>query len=123
VKTGGKKNIRAAFRKAVFQRSKYRCECCGVLGRDRQGGDDHIRFHRSQAGELHDLDAHHITNRNEMPGGGYVAENGIAVCDACHLKAEEFWSTGVAVEGFSPEELYERIGSSYEAAVKASERL
>lgn len=68
-----------------------------------------------------ELDAHHITNRNEMPKGGYVAENGISVCDDCHLKAEQFWSTGIAVEGFSPEELYTKIGSSYDEAVAASD--
>lgn len=27
-----------------------------------------------------DLDAHHITDRNEMPNGGYVPENGISLC-------------------------------------------
>lgn len=69
------------------------------------------------------LDAHHITDRTEMPNGGYVKENGISVCDDCHLKAEEFHSTGTAVEGFSPDDLYQKIGSSHEKAVTAAEKL
>lgn len=69
------------------------------------------------------LDAHHITNRDDMPNGGYVKENGISVCDECHLKAEAFWSTGESVDGFSPEDLYKIIGSSLEQATKASELL
>ena len=58
-----------------------------------------------------------------MPNGGYVKENGISVCDDCHLKAEEFHSTGTAVEGFSPDDLYKKIGSSHEQAVAAAEKL
>jgi hypothetical protein len=58
-----------------------------------------------------------------MPNGGYVKQNGISVCDDCHLKAEAFWSTGEAIEGFSPEDLYNLIGSSLEIATKASEKL
>ncbi len=69
------------------------------------------------------LDAHHITDRNEMPNGGYVKENGISVCDDCHLKAEEFHSTGIAVEGFAPADLYQKIDSSHEKAVAAAEKL
>jgi hypothetical protein len=69
------------------------------------------------------LDAHHITDRTQMPHGGYVKENGISVCEECHLKAEAFWSTGTAVEGFAPDELYKLIGSSYEAAVTASQTI
>lgn len=109
-----KRAIRSAFRKAVFERAGYRCECCGVAGYDRQSDQVHGKV---------ELDAHHITNRNEMPNGGYVKENGISVCDDCHLKAEEFWSTGKAPDGFSPTELYELIGSRLEEAVSASELL
>lgn len=58
-----------------------------------------------------------------MPNGGYVKENGISVCDECHLKAEEFWSTGEAVEGFSPDDLYKLINSSFDEAVKSSTKL
>ena len=58
-----------------------------------------------------------------MPNGGYVKENGISLCPTCHEKAEVFHSTGTALPGWAPEDLYRLIGSSYEQAVKASERL
>jgi hypothetical protein len=55
-----------------------------------------------------------------MPNGGYVPENGISLCkvdENCHLKAER------CEPGYDPGALYERIGSSYEAAFEASEGL
>jgi hypothetical protein len=67
-----------------------------------------------------ELDAHHIVNRNDMPNGGYVKENGITLCkvgENCHLKAEE------AQEGFDAETLFRLIGSSQQKAERASERL
>jgi hypothetical protein len=70
-----------------------------------------------------ELDAHHITDRTLMPNGGYVKENGISLCPTCHEKAEVFHSTGTALEGWAPEDLYKKVGSSYELAVEASERL
>jgi hypothetical protein len=69
------------------------------------------------------LDAHHITDRNLMPNGGYVKENGISLCGDCHEKAEEYHRTGVAIQGYSPDDLYAVIGSSYDDAVKASKEL
>jgi 5-methylcytosine-specific restriction endonuclease McrA len=109
-----KKQVRAAFRVAVFTRDGYRCRCCGVVGRDRQADPD---------GPLPPLDAHHITDRTLMPHGGYVPENGISVCDCCHLLAEQFWQTGTPAPGFAPDDLYRRIGSSLERAEAASHRL
>lgn len=97
-----KKKIRQNFREAVFARDGGRCCFCPITEK---------------------LDDHHITDRNEMPNGGYVKENGIYVCHSHHMMAEVFHSTGVALPGFSPEDLYKAIGSSYEEAVKASERL
>lgn len=98
-----KKRVRAAFRDAVFARDRHRCRTCGEADKP--------------------LDAHHITDRNLMPGGGYVPENGIALCPTCHEKAEVFHQTGSALPGFSPEELYKLIGSSETLARKASQRL
>jgi len=106
--SAGKKAIREAFRTATFKRDGHKCRKCGVP-------DSKVK-----------LDAHHITNREAMPNGGYVAENAVSLCDienGCHFKAEEFYRTGVAVPGYSPEELYRLIGSSYEKAVRASEKL
>ena len=55
------------------------------------------------------LDAHHITDRNLMPNGGYTLANGISLCPPCHEKAEVFHSTGTALPGFSPDDLYRII--------------
>ena len=100
---------------AVFERDGHRCRVCG-------------------AGNCR-LDAHHVTNRNEMPNGGYVAENGITLCDTCHEKAEVWHASrhthaeprkaavGEAEPGYAPDELYALIGSSWEIAWEASERL
>jgi 5-methylcytosine-specific restriction endonuclease McrA len=103
-----KQLIRETFRLKVFKRAKCKCQgpdcTVGVLPED-------------------ELDAHHITDRTLMPNGGYVPENGIALCSACHLKAEQYHVTGISHPGFEPETLYKIIGSSYALAIKASERL
>lgn len=51
-----------------------------------------------------------------MPNGGYVPKNGISLCPECHLKAE----SSIGVVGFKPDDLYEKIGSDYTEATKAS---
>jgi 5-methylcytosine-specific restriction endonuclease McrA len=104
-----KKRIRQAFRDAVFARDGHRCRVCGWSS---QGS--------SLVGSL---DAHHITDRTLMPNGGYVIENGVSLCPECHVKAEKLHQTGEACPGYAPNELYELIGSSYEQAVRAAERL
>jgi 5-methylcytosine-specific restriction endonuclease McrA len=101
-----KKKTRERFRLAVFARDEHKCRMCG----------------RKDV----TLDAHHITDRNLMPNGGYVKENGIALCDyvgGCHEKAEIYHSTGEALEGWHPNDLYAKIGSSLEKAIEASKRL
>lgn len=97
----GKKQIRRAFRLAVFERDKYKCVMCGLRGTDET------------------LDAHHITDRNLMLHGGYVKENGITLCAPCHKKAEEFHETMSADTGWYPLDLYARIGSSLKLAQQA----
>jgi hypothetical protein len=97
-----KKKIRQLFRDSVFERDEYKCRKCGNAGI---------------------LDAHHITNREAMPNGGYVRENGITLRPDCHVKAEQFYDTGVAIEGFAPDDLYKLVGSSYESAHKTSAEL
>ena len=117
-----KKRVRGAFRAAVLGRDRYRCVMCRKPGTDRQGGDGHKPFHPDVPGDqLVPLDAHHITDRNQMPNGGYVPENGITLCDdGCHRLAEVFHQTGIPHPGFSPADLYALIGSSPETARKAS---
>lgn len=104
-----KKAIRKAFRDACYKRDKYCCVMCG--------------FKSSEEKAEQELDAHHVTDRNLLPNGGYVKENGISLCDSCHQKAEIFHSTGTSLEGYSPDDLYKKINSNYEKAVKASNKL
>ena len=97
-----KKAVRERFRTSVFERDGYKCRCCGATG---------------------DLDAHHITDRHDMPNGGYVPENGISLCPECHLKAERYHASGHKefVEGYHPDQLYALIGSSYELAFETAD--
>lgn len=101
-----KKQVRHNFRAAVFERDKYTCRVCG---------NDEFSFDT--------FDAHHISNRNEMPNGGYVIENGITVCSDCHLKAEMTMNSGAYYPSYSPDDLYRLIGSSKEIAIAASRLL
>lgn len=99
-----KKLIRQKFRDAVFARDGHKCVFCP---------------------ETQHLDAHHIIDRSLMPNGGYVKENGITLCGLHHSQAEIYHQSGGAdwFEGKHPDDLYKLIGSSYEEAVAASERL
>lgn len=100
-----KQQIREKFRDAVFSRDKHKCKFC-----DR----------------TENLDAHHIVDRNLMPNGGYVKENGITLCNEVHhMMAEKFHiSEGKEWEpGMHPTDLYRLIGSSKEIAIMKSEKL
>lgn len=97
-----KQLIREAFRTDVFTRDGFKCRVC------RKDGE---------------LDAHHITDRNEMPNGGYVKENGISLCPICHRKAEQYHINRTCEPGFHPDELYRLIRSSQVLAVKAALKL
>ena len=92
-----KKAVRKTFREVVFKRDGHKCVCCF---------------------KTEELDAHHITDRNFFENGGYVLANGISLCSDCHLKAEEFHCTGVSYVGYSPEDLYRKINSSFDKAKK-----
>lgn len=114
-----KKEIRKKFKADVFERDKYSCRVCGYVY-----GQEHADSK---------LDAHHITDRDKMPNGGYVKENGISLCKnpmifgvpSCHMRAEKFHiSAGLNWErGLHPDDLYKIIGSSKEEAIKESEKL
>ncbi len=104
----GKKKTRQKFKNDVFNRDKFTCKVCNTKGSEEE------------------LDAHHITDRNEIVNGGYVKENGITVCkDECHMKVEQFHISGGEswVEGLHPDDLYKLIGSSKELAISKSEKL
>lgn len=102
-----KHKIRENFRNEVFKRDGNKCKICG---------------------STYELDPHHIEDRNYMPNGGYIKENGIALCggeNGCHMKAERYHiSNGKDwVEGFHPMELFKLIGSNLGLARKKSELL
>lgn len=101
-----KKIIRAKFRASVFDRDGFKCRMCGYRPKN-----------------IIDLDAHHITGRSSIIGGGYVSENGISLCSICHIRAEKFHKDNKIFLGYSPEDLYNKIESSFEIAEKASKRL
>jgi 5-methylcytosine-specific restriction endonuclease McrA len=98
------KQLRKLFRESVFERDFHKCKTCGRCEK---------------------LDAHHITDRHELPNGGYVKSNGVSLCKKCHVKAELYHQTsGQKWEsGFHPKDLYNLIGSSYDTAYKDSEKL
>ena len=99
-----KQMVRALFRDAVFNRDRHKCVFCDVT---------------------ENLDAHHITDRNEMPNGGYVVQNGITLCEKHHMDAEKFHITGGKewVEGMHPDDLYAKVGSNKFKATEASRHL
>jgi 5-methylcytosine-specific restriction endonuclease McrA len=107
-----KKQLRSKFRKTCWLRDKFCCVSCGK------------RFSPKNAET--ELDVHHILPRENMPGGGYVPENGISLCKksgGCHERAEEYYRTGIAFPGYHPRELFEKIGSSEALAIEASQSL
>jgi hypothetical protein len=57
---------RDEFRETVFARDKRKCVNCGMPG----------------------VDAHHIIERRLFPDGGYYLNNGVTLCENCHLAAE-----------------------------------
>jgi RNA ligase len=70
---GQKLLSRTDFRESVFARDNHKCVFCKAPAQD----------------------AHHIIERRLWPDGGYYLNNGISVCEPCHLKCE---STDISVE-------------------------
>jgi 5-methylcytosine-specific restriction endonuclease McrA len=60
--SSSKKIIRKKFRDDCFARDRYSCAKC----------DFKSAIDKAEK----ELDAHHITDRNLLPNGGYVKENG-----------------------------------------------
>lgn len=71
---------RDEFRASVFERDGNRCVVC----------------------QKEAVDAHHIMERRLFDNGGYFLDNGAALCEVCHIKAEETL--------ISPDELRYAIG-------------
>lgn len=96
------KRWRKAFNEGCLKRDAHKCVFCE---------------------EVEKLDVHHITDRHDLPNGGYALSNGITVCEEHHMCCEMFHMEQFCKPEYLPEALYERIGSSYEQANKDSEKL
>ena len=59
------------WRKSVFDRDRYTCQCCGK---------------RSGQGEAVELHAHHVYNWADYIDKRYLVENGITLCVECHYE-------------------------------------
>ena len=92
------RGLRESFREGVYARDDHKCRVCGM---------------KEGTNGAH-LDAHHITDRHQLPNDGYTLSNGITLCPEHHKKAEVWHSTHQHcwVPGFTPDELYSMIGSS-----------
>mgnify|MGYP003510671371 CR=1 FL=1 len=104
-----KKKIREKFRNDCFKRDNYSCVMCS--------------FKSSSEKALNELDCHHIVSRTEMPNGGYVKENGISLCESCHIKAERCYYNENEFIEYCSDNLYKKINSSKEKAILSSELL
>lgn len=100
------KECRDKFRTIVFKRDNYTCKIC------KQKRADFLRF----------LFPHRIMTDFILPKYGYVKENGISLCPKCHDNATSCVDIGgKQIQGFSPDELYQQIQSSYDLALKSSD--
>lgn len=59
------------WRKEVYKRDLYTCQCCGA---------------KSKKGLQVSLNAHHIMNWKDNPLLRYSVENGVTLCEKCHLE-------------------------------------
>ena len=114
------KRLRKEFNTACRERDGNQCVFCVDTPLD-----DVRVIHRDSPAKPSTIAVHHITDRHEMPNGGYAEENGMCLCDAHHELAELFHvSNGEKwMEGMHPDDLYKLIGSSKEIALKACENL
>jgi 5-methylcytosine-specific restriction endonuclease McrA len=63
------------WRKSVFKRDNYTCQCCG----DSKGGN---------------LNGHHLNSRDMYPQEKYDVNNGITLCDKCHKDFHHIYGYG-----------------------------
>lgn len=104
-----KRQIRSNFRNVVFTRDNFKCCFC----------------HKDVTN--YKIDAHHISDRNSdfFYNGGYVLENGISLCEEHHIMAEKFHETNGKewFDNFHPNDLYKKINSSKELAIKIDNQM
>lgn len=63
------------WRSNVYQRDNYTCQCCG----DKSGGN---------------LNAHHLDGYDWCKEKRTSVENGVTLCDKCHIKFHKIYGTG-----------------------------
>lgn len=63
------------WRKLVFERDNYTCQCCG----DNKGGN---------------LNGHHLNSRDKFPQEKYNVNNGITLCETCHKEFHKIYGYG-----------------------------
>lgn len=116
--------IRENFRFKVFQRDNWKCLFCSesIWKLKIENSLKVTKIDNVELIGVH-LDAHHIMDRNYFTNGGYVAENGITLCEKHHLMAEKYHMTNAQEweEGMHPDDLYKKINSSFEQAIKADQ--
>ena len=107
-KKGTMRGLREDFREGTYKRDDWKCRVCG----------------KPESKDCH-LDAHHITDRHEMPNDGYCLSNGISLCPNCHRKAEVWHESkhSTWVPNYHPDDLYALIGSSHTQAVTDAQAL
>lgn len=59
------------WRKEVYKKNRYTCQCCGV---------------KSSKGNHVVLNAHHLYNWHDYEELRYDIDNGITLCDKCHIE-------------------------------------
>ena len=96
------KRWRKNFNEVCLKRDRNKCVFCNIT---------------------ENLDVHHITDRHEMPNGGYAPENGITLCQEHHLKCEQYHMGNETEFIYLPEQLYNMIGIDYDTAYLECENL
>ena len=67
-------NERREWRKKVYERDNYICQCCGKQGRR--------------------LNAHHLNGYNWDKDNRYNVDNGVTLCEECHGKFHQIYGYG-----------------------------
>lgn len=89
------KRWRRKFNEDCLDRDGYKCVFCD---------------------ETEGLNVHHITDRHEMPNGGYHTTNGITVCEEHHLECEKYHMEEPCEDQYLPDSLYKKLGTTSEEA-------
>lgn len=96
------KRWRKEFNEGCLSRDGHKCVFCDVTD---------------------NLDVHHITDRHNMPNGGYAVKNGITLCDEHHLLCEQFHMGNKCELIYLPSALYSKINTTFDDAFNQCQKL